>query len=213
MHFLFLCFICIIFSTNILMAGSIAEIKDSIVTTGLISFIPDAPPIEKLPPKVILDESPMHPEDRFFYGNVPVSEGHSRDQATLFLKRSVHYITGIPESKIPQEIRYLPFVLKANGFSIFKLQNPESKVVQVLLANGIPLLVEMCSVKDRPNGNNKTTVTVGVTAYTIYGLKKEQPITSQEYYNVIKGYSPIESLVLEGLKIGEKEKSVCFLSL
>jgi hypothetical protein len=198
------------FAASVFSGTPAPQIYDSIVTSGILAYVPDAPPLEKIPPKLLLDENPMPADERFFYANTPAARMHSRDQGTLFLKKAVHYITGIPESKIPQEIKYLPFVLKSRGFRIYKLQKLESKAAQVLLANGIPLLVEMCSVEGRGNAENKNTVTVGETTYSISRADKPKPVTSQEYYDVIKGYAPIETGVLYGLRKGEEKESAVF---
>jgi hypothetical protein len=63
-----------------------AEWSDSIVTKGVMNFIPDAPAVTIPSQRVVLDTTQMIPDNRFLYDNLPECKVTQHGQAPLFLK-------------------------------------------------------------------------------------------------------------------------------
>jgi hypothetical protein len=135
-----------------------AEWSDSVVTQGMMTFVPDAPAVTLPSQRVVLDTAPMRPDDRFMYDNLPESKGTQHGEIPLFLKKSVNYITGISEKDIPQEMNVLPFVLLSKGYRIFKLTDLQAKASQLLIANGIPILTVMQRIDGYEDDRNSSII-------------------------------------------------------
>ncbi|MBL8024980.1 MAG: hypothetical protein JNL74_01140 [Fibrobacteres bacterium] len=188
-----------------------AQWSDSVVTQGMMTFIPDAPAVTVPLPRVVLDTTPMNPDDRFLYDNLPESKGTQHGQIPLFLKRSVNYITGIPEKDIPQEINVLPFVLLSKGYRIFKLTDLQAKAAQLLIANGIPILAVMQRIDGYVDENNKVVIgESGSNVSVRIKLTTQKPVSRQKFYTVIKGFSPVERGAITNSYKGEQSDLTMF---
>jgi hypothetical protein len=179
-------------------------LTDSVVAQGVISFIPDAPVVKEIVPRVVLDTTPMAPDVRFYFDNIPISQqSSSHGQIPLFLKKAVNYLAGISENDIPQEMNILPFVLQSKGYRIFRLHGLQTRPAQLLIANGLPLMIEMQRIEGYNDPlNDKLFIQIGGNTHAVK-MPMKNPVTRQLYYNVIKGYSPVEGSSVLNIKKGD----------
>jgi hypothetical protein len=144
--------------------------------------------------RVILDTAPMPLQIRFQYDNIPQAQSNERDFNPYCLGTALHYLTAIPENNIPERLEDAKQLLADQRLRLFRLKNLQIKAVQLLIANGFPLLVDMSRINLVRNqaGDNLLRV------------------NSQSFFNVVKGYSPIDLAVLPSLEKGYKPDSVVF---